>query len=326
MPVVKRHFWLSPMQKLSVLTLIALILIGLFIFLNLKGQLSYILPRRSYIVLTMILVAFASSVSTVLFQTLTHNRILTPTIMGFEMLFILIQTLIITLSIDFNQIDFKGFILVKFALETALLALFACFLFRWLFFTKCFNLTIVIMIGIIIGILFRGLAALIQRLLDPNDFSILQSRLFATFTRAEPILIWFSLGLIVLIGLILWRYRFSFDVLALGQTQAINLGIDYKKTVMWLLLLISILIAIATALVGPLTFLGLIAAHLAYHLSGSSQHRFILPFSFLVAVIALIGGQLILQYGLNQVGVLSVVIELIGGLFFIYLVLKRSLT
>lgn len=315
---------LSPKKRLSLLAFLAVGLIALFIFIQLKGNLSYILIRRSYIILTMILVAFAASVGTLLFQTITNNRILTPTIMGFEMLFVLIQTLIVALSIDFNQTDFKGFLILKFIIETGLLALFACLLFRWLFFARQFNLTIVIMIGIVIGTLFRGMASLIQRMLDPNDFSILQNRLFATFTRAEPVLIWFSLGLAACIALILWRYRFSFDVLALGKSNAINLGINYQKMVMHLLLLISILIAISTALVGPLTFLGLIAAHLTYHLAGSSQHRYLLPFSFLIALIALVGGQLILQYGLNQVGVLSVVIELVGGLFFIYLMLKRS--
>lgn len=314
----------SPRRKLILLSAIALALILFFIFYQVKGNVYYVLTRRSYVILTMILVAFCTSASTILFQTITHNRILTPSIMGFEMLFILIQTLLVAFSMEFNAIDFKAFLILKFIIETSLLSFFAYLLFRWLFFRCHFNLTIVIMIGIVFGTLFRGIAALLQRMLDPNDFSLLQSRIFATFTRAEPILIWFSTFVIFAIGLLLWRFRFSFDVLALGKSHAINLGIPYQKKVMWILLLISILIAISTALVGPLSFLGLIAAYLTYHLAGSSQHRILLPFAFLVALIALIGGQLILQYGLNQVGVLSVVIELLGGLLFIYLVLKRN--
>lgn len=321
MQVVNRSF--SSRQKLIILTIISVLLIAAFLLINLKGNLSYILTRRSYIILTMILVAFASSIATILFQTITNNRILTPTIMGFEMLFILIQTLLIAFDIKFNQ-SFQTGLIIKFIIETALLTLFACLLFRWLFFAKQFNLTIVIMIGIVIGTLFSGASSLVGRILDPNDFSILQGRIFATFTRSEPILIWFSLLIAALIALILWKNRFVFDILALGKNHAINLGINYQKEVMRILILISVLIAISAALVGPLTFLGLIAAHLTYHLAGSNKHKILLPFAFLISFIALVGGQLILQYALKQVGVLSVVIELIGGLFFIYLVLKRA--
>lgn len=48
-----------------------------------------------------------------------------------------------------------------------------------------------------------------------------------------------------------------------------------------------------------------------------------MPVAFLLGTIALIGGQLILEYGLKMTGTLSVVIEFIGGMFFIYLVLRR---
>ena len=102
-----------------------------------------------------------------------------------------------------------------------------------------------------------------------------------------------------------------------------NLGINYRQQVTVILLLISILVAVSTALVGPLTFLGLMVANLAYLVAGSSQHRYLLPVSFLLGVIALIGGQLILEYGLNMAGTLSVVIEFVGGIFFIYMVLRR---
>ncbi|WVD63281.1 iron chelate uptake ABC transporter family permease subunit [Utexia brackfieldae] len=289
--------------------------------INLGPNLSYILVRRSYILLTMIIVAFAASISTVLFQSVTHNRILTPSLMGFEALFILIQTMIVFFY--HGTTSYWLFSLLKFIGESCLLVIFSILLYRWLFSSVHFNLNLVLMIGIVLGTLFRSTANLLQRLLDPNEFSVLQSRLFATFTRAAPELIWFSAVVVSIIGILLWRKRYLFDVLALGRNQAINLGIDYRRSVTSTLLFVSILVAISTALVGPLTFLGLMVANLAYLLSGSYQHRYSLPVAFLLAVIALIGGQLILEYGLNMAGSLSVVLEFIGGIFFIYLVLKR---
>ncbi|WP_392565397.1 iron chelate uptake ABC transporter family permease subunit [Utexia brackfieldae] len=312
---------LSPTWRISLLLLLTLMVMILFMTINLGPNLSYILVRRSYILLTMIIVAFAASISTVLFQSVTHNRILTPSLMGFEALFILIQTMIVFFY--HGTTSYWLFSLLKFIGESCLLVIFSILLYRWLFSSVHFNLNLVLMIGIVLGTLFRSTANLLQRLLDPNEFSVLQSRLFATFTRAAPELIWFSAVVVSIIGILLWRKRYLFDVLALGRNQAINLGIDYRRSVTSTLLFVSILVAISTALVGPLTFLGLMVANLAYLLSGSYQHRYSLPVAFLLAVIALIGGQLILEYGLNMAGSLSVVLEFIGGIFFIYLVLKR---
>lgn len=130
--------------------------------------------------------------------------------------------------------------------------------------------------------------------------------MFATFTKGTPELILFTLVITVIVGVLLWRMRYCFDVLALGQeANAVNLGINYRQQVTVILLLISVLVAISTALVGPLTFLGLMVANLAYYIAGSSQHRYLLPVSFLLSVIALVGGQLVLEYGLNKAGTLS---------------------
>ncbi|XKM13309.1 iron chelate uptake ABC transporter family permease subunit [Orbaceae bacterium ac157xtp] len=312
---------LSPSKRLWLLAIVALLLITLFMTVNLGSNLHYILVRRGYILLTMCIVGFAVAISTVLFQTVTQNRILTPSIMGFESLFILIQTAIVFFYQ--SNASFWYFNIGKFLLETILLISFSILLFRWLFARVNFNINLVLIVGIILGILFRSGASLLQRLLEPNEFSVLQSRIFATFTRATPELIWFSLVIIVVLSFILWRWRYQFDVIAMGRDHAINLGINYQRSVTLVLFFVSCLVAISTALVGPLTFLGLIVTNLTYQLIGSSYHRFSLPGACLLAVIALVGGQLILEYGLNMAGSLSIVLEFIGGILFIYLVLKR---
>ena len=312
---------ISAMKRLLILLIIALICIVCFMTINLKGNISYILMHRTWIILTMLLVAFSAATSTLLFQTVTNNRILTPSIMGFEALFVLIQTLVI-FFVDAQGIPYIG-IIGKFLFESLLLILFSLFLYRGLFTKLKQNLHLVLLIGIILGTLFRSFSNLLQRLMTPSEFAILQSRIFATFTRAEPVLIIFSLVIASVIGLFLWRMRYRFDVLALGRDNAINLGVDYQKSVTIILLLVSVLVAISTALVGPFTFLGLLIANLAYSISGSSQHRFLLPTAVLLGIIFLVGGQLFLAQVLNLVGALSIVIEFIGGSLFIFLLLKK---
>lgn len=312
---------ITPLQRIWILLALSILSVILYMTINLGNNLAYILPHRGYIVLTMIVVAFASGVSTVLFQTIANNKILTPSIMGLEALFVLLQTIFIFYTDSFPASWLLN--IGKFLLESSLLVLFSVLLYRWLFVSVKMNINLVLMVGIILGTLFRSVATLLQRLMDPNEFSILQSRMFATFTKGTPELILFTLAITVVVGLLLWRMRYCFDVIGLGQANAVNLGINYRHQVTVILLLISILVAISTALVGPLTFLGLMVANLAYFVSGSSQHRYLLPVSFLLGVIALIGGQLILEYGLNMAGTLSVVIEFVGGIFFIYMVLRR---
>ncbi|WBM60440.1 iron chelate uptake ABC transporter family permease subunit [Providencia sp. PROV188] len=316
---VKRTF--TPIQRIGLLAALSVLSIILYMTINLGSNLAYILPHRGYIVLTMIIVAFGSGVSTVLFQTIANNKILTPSIMGLEALFILLQTIFVFYTDSFPVSWLLN--IGKFLLESSLLVIFSVLLYRWLFISVKMNINLVLMVGIILGTLFRSVATLLQRLMDPNEFSILQSRMFATFTKGTPELILFTLVITVIVGVLLWRMRYCFDVLALGQANAVNLGINYRQQVTVILLLISVLVAISTALVGPLTFLGLMVANLAYYIAGSSQHRYLLPVSFLLGVIALVGGQLVLEYGLNKAGTLSVVLEFVGGIFFIYMVLRR---
>ena len=319
--LVNQKRFISSRNTVLILLGIALFCVIFFMTFNLKGNISYILTHRTWIVLTMILVAFSAATSTLLFQTVTNNQILTPSIMGFESLFVLIQTVVI-FFIDAQGIPYIG-IVGKFIFESSLLILFSLFLYRGLFTKLKQNLHLVLLIGIILGTLFRSFSNLLQRLMTPTEFAVLQSRIFATFTRAEPVLIVFSLIIASIIGLFLWRMRFRFDVLALGRDNAINLGVDYQKSVTIILLLVSVLVSISTALVGPFTFLGLLIANLAYSISGSSQHRFLLPTAFLLGVIFLVGGQMFLERVLNMVGALSIVIEFIGGSLFIFLLLKK---
>lgn len=311
-----------PAKRLLLLSIITLGAMIIFMTINLSGNIQYILVHRGLILATMLLVAFASGVATVLFQTVTNNRILTPSVMGLEALFILIQTMLI-FFIDANGFRALG-ITGKFLCESALLLLFSVFLYRWLLSGVGVNLHKVLLVGLVCGTLFRSISNLMQRILSPGEFAILQGRIFATFTRAAPEIIAVSAGIIVMVGVVIWRQRHCLDVIALGRNTAINLGVAYQKKITVILLLVSLLVAISTALVGPLTFLGLLIANLAYPIVGSYRHQYLLPGVFLLGVITLVGGQLILERVLNMAGTLSVVIEFVGGALFIYLLIKKA--
>ena len=91
-----------------------------------------------------------------------------------------------------------------------------------------------------------------------------------------------------------------------------------------LLIVIAVMVSVSTALVGPVTFFGLLVASLAYRIVPVERHRFILPAAALFAAIALVAGQTILERLLAFDTALGIVIEFVGGLFFILMLVRRA--
>src|SRR5690606_16034776 len=143
------------------------------------GSWSFIIPFRGQKLLTLMLVAYAIAVSTVLFQTVTNNRILTPSIMGFDALYVLVQTAIVFFFGPLMLVQIHP--QVQFGIELLLMIGFSWFLFQWLFLSGNRSLHLLVLVGIVFGVFFRSLSNFMQRLLDPNAFQVLQDSFFASF-------------------------------------------------------------------------------------------------------------------------------------------------
>lgn len=311
-----------PALLLLILATLAMVSVACFMVLGAKGSWSFILPFRGRKLLALCLVAYSVAVSTVLFQTVTNNRILTPSIMGFDALYVLLQTSIVFfLGVGaLTSIDPQ----LQFVIEIVVMIVFSGFLFRWLFLGEERSLTLLVLVGIVFGILFRSLSQFMQRMLDPNAFNVLQDSFFASFATVDTTLLVVATGIIALVSLFAWRLGHTYDVLSLGRAHAINLGVDYKRTVVFILMLVSVLVAVSTALVGPITFFGLLVASLAHSLVGTSRHRYVLPAAVLLAITCLVGGQTVLERVFAFDTALSIIIEFLGGIVFIILVLRRA--
>lgn len=293
-----------------------------FMTIGANGAWDFVLPFRGTKLAALALVGFAVAVSTVLFQTVTDNRILTPAIMGFDSLYVLLQTGLLFLlgSARLAAVDHQ----LRFVVEVLLLVGFAGLLFRWLFTGARRSLHLLLLVGLILGVLFRSLSSFMQRLIDPNEFAVLQDSFFASFNGVDPALLGVSTVLVALATAVAWRIRHTFDVLLLGRPTATMLGVDHRRVVTQVLVVVAVLVAVSTALVGPVTFFGLLVAHLAYLLVGSHRHRFVLPAAVGVAVVCLVGGQTVLERLLGYDTALSIVIEFLGGLMFLTLLLRDA--
>ena len=304
--------------------IIALILlIGsalLFLFYKMGNSWEFAIRFRGIKVVAIIVVAGCVAFSSVTFQTLTNNRILTPSIMGFESLYLLIQTIIVFVYGDQTFKVLSHF--SNFAISVSGMIIFSFLLYLMIYKKGKDNLYLLLLVGIILGTLFSSLSSFMQLLIDPNDFFIIQGKMFATFNKINNGLLWPSLTIMVIILFIGFRMSKYLDVLALGRDQAINLGLNYNRVLKFFLVFIAILVSVSTALVGPITFLGLLVTNLTYELFKTYKHSVIIIACFLVSAISLLLGQFIMERVFNLSVPISAIINIVGGFYFMYLLLR----
>ncbi|WP_203248190.1 iron chelate uptake ABC transporter family permease subunit [Sporosarcina beigongshangi] len=308
--------------KLLILAIIAALFCSLYLFQGLNGSYDYALPRRAIKVLAMVITGVAIAYSTVIFQTITHNRILTPSIMGLDSLYLLLQTVLIFFFGSGHMMIINKH--VNFVLSIGAMILFALILYRFLFRGGKQPIYFLLLVGIIVGTFFGSITTFLQVLIDPNEFMLVQDKMFASFNNVSGELVWWALAIVVITFFIGWRSINELDVLSLGRDTAINLGISYDKVVKTMLILSSVLIAVSTALVGPITFFGLIVANLSYQFFKTYKHSVLIAGASVMSVIALVGGQWVVERIFTFSTTLSVIINFVGGVYFIYLLLKES--
>ncbi|HWJ78816.1 MAG TPA: iron chelate uptake ABC transporter family permease subunit [Niallia sp.] len=308
--------------KILILLVIAIVSIIGFLFYNIQGSFSYAFPKRVVRVCAMTITGIAIAYATVMFQTVTRNRILTPSIIGIDSMYEVVQTVIYFFlgSASIFVVDRY----LNFGTAIVAMVIFAILLYRFLFRADKYPIFLLLLAGMIIGTLLGSLVNFLQVIIDPIEYLSLQNRLFASFTNVKSELV--GISAIILIACFLYGARLmrDLDVMNLGRDNAINLGIDYDKIVLRVLILASILLATSTALVGPVTFLGLIVSNLAYQFLVTYKHSILILGASLISIIALVGGQFLVLHVFELQTTISVIINFIGGLYFIYLLLKES--
>ncbi|MCR6514143.1 MAG: iron chelate uptake ABC transporter family permease subunit [Clostridium sp.] len=309
-------------KVLLILSIIAFILAIVFIFEGLNEiNFSYNISKRIPKVLAIIISATAIGISSVIFQTVTENRILTPSILGLDSLYGLFQTFSVfvfgTSSIVMTNKNINFFIVLSLMILNSLI------LHRFMF-KKRINIYLMLLVGTVLGTFFKSLSTFLSVLIDPNDFQSLQGKLFASFNNINVNILFISSVIIFILALNIFEKTNLYDVVLLGRDNSINLGINYEKTAKTTLIYVSILVSVSTALVGPITFLGILVSNLSYNLMKSFRHKYTMVCAVLLGIIALLFGQLIVERILNYTNTVSTIINFVGGLYFIYIIIKEN--
>ncbi|MGV6946234.1 iron chelate uptake ABC transporter family permease subunit [Sphingobacterium kyonggiense] len=303
--------------KLSALILLLLGLIVLFMSYQVGWNNEYVLSRRAIRVGTMLVVGTSVAFSSLIFQTISNNRILTPSIMGYESIFILFQTVIVFYYGD------KAFKVISqeenFFYAIILMLLFSVLMYMIMFGKNKKGMYQLLLLGMVMGTLFQTMSQFLQVMIDPNEFSIIQNFMFVSFSKMNTSLL--GIAAITLIGTIVYSsfYFRYLDVIALGKEHAINLGVNYDQMIKRFMLIISLLVSVSTALVGPITFLGILVSNLTYELFKTRKHRLMLWICALISCSCLLLGQFLVEHVLQFSTTVSIVINFIGGAYFMYL-------
>ena len=310
--------------KLIVIALIAIIIVAAFLFIGVKFHnhklLRYAMKLRIPKVIAMIITAFAIGAATIIFQSVINNTIVTPCLLGMNALYTLIHTSVVFVlgsgSILFTNDN------LSFLVDLVLMGIIATVVYSWLFKMTGHNVLYVLLVGTVLTSFFSSIQSTLTRVMDPNEYDTLLTSLVASFSNINSEIIIFSVIILALIGVIFRKELALLDVITLGKEQAINLGVDYDRCIRRLLLAVTLCIAVATAMVGPISFLGLIIANISRQLLKTYRHTQLIAGAALMGVIALIGGQFIRVFVYSIP--ISVFITVAGGIYFLYLILKGS--
>lgn len=307
---------------LTGLVVLALVLVATFLVTDLRGSWEYALRLRIRQVASLVIVGVSVGASALVFQTIAGNRVLTPGVMGFDALYLLLQTVLVLTLGSGTFLALTG--PQRFLLNVLVLTVFGTALFGLLFRRGSRDLFVLVLVGMVLGTMFASFTSLASRVLSPDDYLSIQDVMFASFATAETSLLVTTAAVTAVAVAALVPLHRRLDVVELGHDPAVSLGVGYRRTVMTTLAVVTVLVATSTALVGPMTFLGLIVACLTRQVMPTARHDVLVPAAALVGVICTVGGQFLVVQVFGFATTLSVVVNLVGGSYFILLLLRAG--
>jgi len=320
----QRRYWIL---LITFFSLGALLTYGLLVYNNPvpidSPSFMPVVRRRMVAIGAMLISAVCHSLATVVFQTSTSNRIITPSLLGFEALYSTIHTSIIFFFGSQVFIRFSGGT-DSFILQMVVMVGMCLLLYGWLLRGKYGNLQLMLLIGIIIGTGLRSVSSFMRRVLAPSEFDLLQARLFGSVSNAKAEYFPVAIPIVVVVGVLIFAYSKKLNMLSLGKSASTTLGVNHKFGIIYTLVLVSVLMSVSTALVGPLTFYGFLVATLTYQAVSTYDHRYIFPMSLAIGFVVITAAYFFMYHVFRAQGVVSIIIEMFGGIIFLVVLLRKG--
>ena len=311
-------------NRLKLLVLAALVLAACAAYLTVDVDPKYLdfaMRLRIPKLAVMLIAAFAIGGASLVFQSIINNTIVTPCLLGMNSLYTLIHTAVVFVAGSGSVLAVNAN--AAFAVDLVLMGLSATVIYGYLFQKTHYNVLYVLLIGTVLTSFFGSIQSTLTRIMDPNEYDSLLTTLVASFSNVNGEIIAFALAVLAALVFVLRKDLALLDVITLGKAQAVNLGVDYDRCIRRLLLGVTLAIAVATAVVGPISFMGLIIANLSRQLLKTYRHSQLIAGSALFGMLILVAGQLIVEHVYTYAIPISVFITVGGGLYFLYLLLTK---
>lgn len=312
-------------KKIGFMILLLLIVAVLYMVVGVKfgnpKLVSFSMKIRMPKLIVMMITSFAIGSAAIVFQSIINNTIVTPCLLGMDALYTMIHTILVFILGSGSRLVVNAN--YSFVIDLLIMGVTATIIYSYLFKKTKHNVLYVLLIGTVLTSLFSSIQSTMTRIMDPNEYDTLLTTLVASFSNVNSEIIILSVIVLIVVAVVLRKELRILDVLTLGKDQAINLGVDYDRSIRKLLLGVTLYIAVATAMVGPLAFLGLIIANLSRQLLRTYRHTHLICGSILFGMIVLIGGQMLVEKVFSYAIPVSVFITLFGGIYFLYLLLRR---
>ena len=322
---MNRRAYRANLCKLAVMLALVLLAAAAYMLVDVNfgnaKLFQYAMKIRTPKLIAMLVTAFAIGGASIVFQSVINNTIVTPCLLGMNSLYTMIHTAVVFVAGSGSILAVNAN--AAFAVDLILMGITATFVYSYLFKKTNHNVLYVLLVGTVLSSFFGSIQTTLTRVMDPNEYDSLLATLVASFSNINSEIIIFSVVILAAVVFALRRELALLDVLTLGKDQAVNLGVDYDRCIRRLLLGVTLAIAVATAMVGPISFLGLIIANLSRQLLRTYRHSLLVLGSAFFGMIVLVGGQLIVEHVYTYAVPVSVFITVGGGIYFLYLLLTR---
>lgn len=310
-------------KKILFLFLMCILFLVIYLFINVKFSnyklLKYTIESRMIKIITIIIVAITIGSASLIFQTVIDNRLVTPCLLGCNTLYTLIHTLIV-FFVGVGSVVYRNQNL-SFFIDLIFMSIVGLVIYGYLFKKTNYNILFILLVGTVLNSFFTSVQNTLVRVLEPNDYDALLSTLVASFNNINKNIIIFSIISLIVIFSIFYKELKLLNVLSLGKVQSINLGIEYDVVIRKLLILVVLLISISTAMIGPLSFLGLIIANLSRQFLKTFKHLQLVFASILFGLLTITGCQILVEHIFNYSIPVSTFITIFGGIYFLHLLL-----
>jgi iron complex transport system permease protein len=285
------------------------------------GAIESIMGRTLPALYAMGAAAVVLAVVSLSFQTIVQSRVLTPSMIGFDSVFVGTQAALVFVFGAQSVLFADPF--VNYFVTAGIMVVISMFMFGFILRSGRNNIIFLLMFGLVLsGIIMSGTRYL-QVIMNQNDFYQVQAATSVNINNMNTSIINIALPIMaVVVAATVVRHR-RYNVMSLGPVQAKSLGIHYERELTINLIIIAIGMSVATALIGSLTFLGLLAVNAAREILKTHKHLPLFIGSALLAALALILGEAVRVFFEWAIPV-TVIINLVGCVYVFYLILKEN--